>query len=812
MVRRTAISAVLILATVSFTGCADLLGGSDDPTTTTTSSTSAPAARQPTPAGEESEGAATGARAWAAGAPDGPTTHGEPDPPPFAEPARTFQPSDHEPSRLPFDPGDHPDPDFETTLGPIGPGPSPPAPAFPPDLAAPPGPCPRDEFDQAATSVFDAVVEDLKDNLGFLTANLAVSDQCGLLYEQGYGIKGPRPWADTWVDPGQNAAGFVAHLVEPNGPDTMWRIASLTKPITSAIIHEMVRDGDIGYDDIVFCPGAFTATSPNAPPGGKCLLRSDPATGPGTVFSTVTAIKQTITVADLVEHASGWDRDSDRNGDFMFMVTTANDAVGGTMPPDEDDLVAFGLSQPLWFTPGAPGGASDRYSNFGYMLLGLIIEEWGDKSYLSYLRNDIIPGVADNDIKAARSLPADFDPREPYYPCGGTRSSPFPGDTPDPVCFMYGGIVIEPQLAHGSLLTTAEAIAVFMTDYWVDDFWDLDKGQPRNAYWSFPDGQRGYHNGAYSGVKSIMVQCLNGYNFALLTNHASDAEQDFPYGDTTDALCDSGDDFDAWRPWMSTIWVDDEDVQWTYRHGLSSSDHQAAFDALGGNYVMHDIDCYEMNGQTRYTSIWIRESRSWAARHGLTTAGMQSAINELDGDGFRPVRMAACNVGGTVRWAGIWHHDPDGPPWEAHAGMTPNDFDDHIDAQRDAGFRLRDITAYEDDGEARYAGIWIGQGTGPSRSSGGSIATPGTAVEWQSRHHVSEDQIKDVTNTVWTDGFWLDDIASVLIGDTQYFAAIWTDAAGETPAIQYRLGTADLGDHIDQMQGFDNRPHVFLVT
>lgn len=423
--RAALVCAALIL--LLFTGCmSDAPGGADDP--------GDDALPPRTPAGEETAGARRGIDVWAVGAPDGPASDATRQVVDFAAAARDFEPRDYEPTRVLLDPGDFPNPDHDLILAPTRPDGSPPW-QFDPSIAIPDGPCPRPPFDTASFNLFDDAMEGIMDDESILTANLAVSDRCGLLYEQGYGILGPRPWAPSFASPA-NLDQYLQHVYEANGPDTMWRIASLSKPITSSVIHKMVDDGLIEYDDTVFCSSAAATTSPDTPVGRKCLLSYDPADGPGSVFATVTQPKRTITVEHLLQHNSGWDRDSSRNGDFMFMPFTVNSAVSGTLPPSDHDIVRWGLSQPVWFTPGNQGGALDAYSNFGFLLLQLIVEKWGDKSYLDYLRQDVFGplGVPAADVQQGRSLPGDFDQREPYYPCGGTRSTPFPGETPDPVC------------------------------------------------------------------------------------------------------------------------------------------------------------------------------------------------------------------------------------------------------------------------------------------------------------------------------------------------------------------------------------------
>jgi CubicO group peptidase (beta-lactamase class C family) len=106
----------------------------------------------------------------------------------------------------------------------------------------------------------------------------------GIAIAIGIGDKPP-----TWVVAGTTAFGANT----PASPDTLWRIFSMTKPITGIAAMILVDEGKIRLDQAVsdFLPEFATA---------KVLV--DPATGTTTRTAT-----RTITIRDLMTHTSGLD-------------------------------------------------------------------------------------------------------------------------------------------------------------------------------------------------------------------------------------------------------------------------------------------------------------------------------------------------------------------------------------------------------------------------------------------------------------------------------------------------------------------------
>lgn len=139
-------------------------------------------------------------------------------------------------------------------------------------------------------------------------------------------------------------------------PDSLFRIASLSKPITAATVLRLVDEGKLSLEDPVL--------EVLAEPG----LPTDPR------FAEVT-------IRHLLIHAGGWDKDV--SGDPMIKRAAV---FHGSNLPSCANVIRFQIEQPLDFTPGT----RFAYANFGYCLLGRAIERVSGMSYEDAVRTYVL--------------------------------------------------------------------------------------------------------------------------------------------------------------------------------------------------------------------------------------------------------------------------------------------------------------------------------------------------------------------------------------------------------------------------------------
>lgn len=148
---------------------------------------------------------------------------------------------------------------------------------------------------------------------------------------------------------------------EPVAPSHLFRIASVTKPITSAAVFSLIEQGKLRLNDPIF--------------GKHGVLQFDY----GRIDS---GHLRDIAVYHLLTHTcGGWGNQVD---DPMFANPTM----------DQKQLIEATLrDRPLKYAPGK----HYSYSNFGYCLLGRVIEKVSGQSYTEFVQRNILElcGITD---------------------------------------------------------------------------------------------------------------------------------------------------------------------------------------------------------------------------------------------------------------------------------------------------------------------------------------------------------------------------------------------------------------------------------
>ncbi len=356
-----------------------------------------------------------------------------------------------------------------------------------------------------ALGPFDQMMRDFVRENEIPGVALAVAKDSRLLYARGFG------WADR-----KNR--------KPVQPHSLFRIASISKPITAVAILRLAQGGKLKLDDKAF---------PLLP--HKPHLRKD---------VKVDARLKQITIRHLLQHRGGWDRA--QSMDAMFQPVRFARALDKTPPASANDVIRFMRGWPLDFDPGA----RYAYSNFGYNVLGRIIEEKTGKSYEEYVRSNVLKPLGITAMRIGKTLSTGRAKNEVRYYTRGNRmglsvmASNFSERVPRP----YGTWHLEAMDSHGAWIASVIDLVRFGSA--VENFGKSKilsptsmaamtqrpqgtagfdaKGKPKPVYyglgWSVrPVGDKSnrWHTGSLDGTAALLVLRHDGLCWAVLFNTRS---------------------------------------------------------------------------------------------------------------------------------------------------------------------------------------------------------------------------------------------------------------------------------------------------
>ena len=274
--------------------------------------------------------------------------------------------------------------------------------------------------------------------------------------------------------------GVVSPLLETRvNPSHLFRIASISKPITAVGIFTLVEQGRLSPTDRVF--GEHGILSEYQLPANDQFVGE-------------------ITLDHLLTHTVGdWDSNKD-------------DPTGVHLDMDHRHLIAWTLENlPL----SQPPGARYAYSNFGYCLLGRVIEKITGQSYADYVRQSVLEPSQIQGMRIAGNALQDRADGEVIYhrqegdgqpyamnlargdSSGGWLASP--ADLIRFINHIYGNeAILKPGTV--SAMTTPSVV------------------NPHYARGWFVSEPNRWHSGSMPGTSSIMVHTPSGLCWAALAN------------------------------------------------------------------------------------------------------------------------------------------------------------------------------------------------------------------------------------------------------------------------------------------------------
>ena len=282
--------------------------------------------------------------------------------------------------------------------------------------------------------------------------------------------------------------GDRQHLTQVQ-QSSLFRIASVTKPITSVTIFSLMEQGKLNLTDKVFGPSAILGTKYGKPPYKQYVTD--------------------ITVDHLLTHtAGGWPGDS-------------TDPMMHNLSWDQTKLITETIANmPLTNPPGSHWA----YSNFGYCVLGRVIEQVAGQPYAAYVQANILAPCGISTMQIAANKESQRAANEVVY-YGQYSEEPYKinisrmdsdggwiASSTELVQFLdhvAGAPGIPALLKPATIQAMTTPVAVY------------PQGPVRYARgWMVSGNGAGnwWHNGSLPGTTTTMLRTATGMCWAALTN------------------------------------------------------------------------------------------------------------------------------------------------------------------------------------------------------------------------------------------------------------------------------------------------------
>jgi N-acyl-D-amino-acid deacylase len=322
-------------------------------------------------------------------------------------------------------------------------------------------------------------------------------------------------------------------------PSSLFRIASVSKTFTSAAIMLLVQQSKLKLTDCVF-----------------------PLLDLGMPFHETTPLDSrlnSITVHQVLCHCGGWAANIARNPfetwtgfDPMFSTQQIAQSLGTESPAHPIDIVRFMMTRPLEFPPGT----QYAYSNFGYCLLGRVIEKVSGMPYADFVTNKLFKPLEIAEPRVGRSLAEMRAKGEVRYYSADettpTTKSVFGGKD---VFWRYGGFSVESMDSHGGWIATASNLARFgasldmtnpsgpLTSESIGSMFSRPQGTGMTSngidlpeYYGYGwhvdssmlEGKSEWHDGSFSGTSAFLNRRSDGVVWAIAFNSTNDDQRRAP--------------------------------------------------------------------------------------------------------------------------------------------------------------------------------------------------------------------------------------------------------------------------------------------
>ncbi|MBI3463876.1 MAG: beta-lactamase family protein [Planctomycetes bacterium] len=328
---------------------------------------------------------------------------------------------------------------------------------------------------------------------------------------------------------------------EPVQPTSLFRIASISKPITAVAVLQLVEQGNLSLDEKVF--NLLDLGS-----GLSAEAQVDPRL-------------REVTIGQLLRHTAGFDRQ--KSFDPMFRSVEIAESLGVPPPAGPEHVIRHMTTRPLDFDPGA----RYAYSNFGYCLLGRVIEKVTGEGYEQAVQARVLAPLQIRTMRIGKTLPEGRAEHEVSYDGSIVPRLAVIGKVGEWAPAPYGGWYLEAMDSHGGWIASAVDLVRFARALDDVERCPLLKPESIRGMWTRPEGAAGFeadgsekstfygygwfvrpgkdaapfacwHTGSLDGTATLLVHRADRTSWAVLFNRRSGPKHEH-FGQAIDPLLQS---------------------------------------------------------------------------------------------------------------------------------------------------------------------------------------------------------------------------------------------------------------------------------
>jgi hypothetical protein len=209
---------------------------------------------------------------------------------------------------------------------------------------------------------------------------------------------------------------------------------------------------------------------------------------------------------------------------------------------------------------------------------------------------------------------------------------------------------------------------------------------------------------------------------------------------------------------FNVIFRPERGARWSAVHNLDGAQYQAEFDKRKAQgFRLVQVDSYPSGGGILYAAVFAKDGGpAVTAYHGIPAAEHQKKFDALTAGPWKPKNISVVSLDGNRFYTALYEAADTGSS-EARSFLTPAEYQQLSDENKQKGRQLAYLNAYEYQGQPRFTAIWN------STTKGG----------FKARHDLSGGQYQQEWESSLKDGMLTRAVTGYVEGSEVRYAAVW---------------------------------------